>query len=157
MTRKFHFQPSNTGDLVAVEVNDNENWYFELYQNYSKVGSVVPAIVLNSNDWVEITEKPILVTEDGYEIYSYHTTLKKVAEDFEILYIDPDDTSKNPVFYEVKNAKAYIERHKPRYNIKDLMFLREEIKNAFSWYWTEQEIKDAILKTIIDLKNSKND
>jgi len=55
------------------------------------------------------------------------------------------------------NAQAHIESYKPRYNIKDLMFLRQEVKNAFSWYWTEQEIKDAILKTIIDLKNSKND
>ncbi|AFH22577.1 hypothetical protein OSG_eHP30_00110 [environmental Halophage eHP-30] len=60
MSRKFQFKPSNTGDLVAVEVVDDENWYFELYHNYSQVGSLVPSIVLHSNDWQEITEPELV-------------------------------------------------------------------------------------------------
>jgi len=45
---------------VAVEVVDDENWYFELYHNYSQVGSLVPSIVLHSNDWQEITEPELV-------------------------------------------------------------------------------------------------
>jgi len=159
MVRKFKHK---TLPLTA-EMDSNKIFYLILDSNKNPVESIARKDLIElSQEWQEITEPqlvegPILVTEDGYEIYSYHTTLKEVAEDFEILPIDPDDASKNPVFYGIENAKAYIERHKPRYNIEDLLYLRQEVRSAFFLYGIEEEIKDAILQTINDVKNSKND
>jgi len=166
MTRKFHFQPSNTGDLVAVEVNDNENWYFELYQNYSKVGSVVPAIVLNSNDWVEVTEKPILVTEDGYEVYEVNNIWKVDSNGLNIVENCPCKSNLTTLperfkfFAYQENAEAYIERNKPKYSDEDLDHIRRVVDEDIDYYVNEHELKGSIMTAIEnlrELKNSKND
>jgi len=161
MARKFK---STITDWVAVE--DDFVGQFNMYNAKNEYeGNISFLMVENSNDWVEIKQEPILVTEDGYDLYDKNEQIWFVFsgwpdDDFELDKRSINQTcnlEKQCVFYKKENAEAYIERHKPRYNIKDLMFLRQEVKNAFSWYWTEQEIKDAILKTIIHLKNSKND
>jgi len=163
MTRKFHFQPSNTGDLVAVEVNDNENWYFELYQNYSKVGSVVPAIVLNSNDWVEVTEKPILVTEDGYEVYEVNNIWKVDSNGLNIVENCPCKSNLTTLperfkfFAYQENAEAYIERCKPRYSKDDLNHLRKKVLNVFNSLSDQNQIENEVLKAISIMEDSKND
>jgi len=164
MTRKFKFKPSSIGDLIAVEAADDENWYFELYHGYCHRGTVPPVIVLNSNEWEEITEKPILVTEDGYEVYSYHNTLKEVTEDFEILPIDPDDASENPVFHEMANAKAYVEKHKLRYSEKDLLNIVSALtsyevntdSNSLATLDYRQGVSDAVSHAISLLQNVRN-
>jgi len=86
MTRKFQFKPSSTGDLVAVEIVNDENWYFELYHNYSHVGDLVPIIVLNSNEWVQITPSELVagrwyVDDHGSVFRHLHTKDKEVVGD----------------------------------------------------------------------------
>jgi len=150
MTRKFK---STITDWVAEK--DKFSEMYKLFNTFgARKGSLPIKMVENSKDWEEITEKPILVTEDGYEVYSYHNTLKEVTEDFEILPIDPDDTSKNPVFHEIANAKAYIERHKPKYSDEDLNNLLVEVINRTR----ETKVNHNTVKDLIDnLKALRND
>jgi len=164
MVRKF--KHNQTG-WVAIQDGSNQRILL-LYPSENStclIGSIYLRFLTDCENWQEITQDPILVTEDGYKLHDKNEQIWFVFsgwpdDDFELDKRSINQTcnlEKQCVFYKKENAEAYIERHKPRYNIKDLMFLRQEVKNAFSWYWTEQEIKDAILKTIIHLKNSKND
>jgi len=162
MTRKFQFKPSSTGDLVAVEVVNDENWYFELYHGYFHTGTVPPVIVLNSNEWVEITEKPILVTEDEYEVFD------KSEQIWFVLFSEEDNEHQmikasysvmpNPenktTFYHEENAQTYIKSHKPRYSNEDLEWLRTEVRCRTK----ETKVKHNIVECLIGrLKSSKND
>jgi len=119
-------------------------------------------ILYDSGVWAQKVEEPILVTEDEHSLNygdTYWIVLRDDNWDLSKMEFSSNTIQSSKVmrFYYRENAEAYIEWNKPKYKIKDLMCLRQEVKNAFSWYWTEEEIKDAILKSIIHLKNSKND
>jgi len=157
MRRKFKHKVT---DWKAIESGFADQHYkiYNAIDDYE--GHLSFGMVENSNDWQEITQEPILVTEDGYEL-NYGDKYYMVSETFKVqekrLSKATLFSSAARRFYYQENAEAYIERHKLRYSNKDLDYLRQEVKNACGCYANEHQIEDIIVTAIINLKESKND
>jgi len=164
MTRKFK---STITDWVAIpnmSSFDNVIWYYDLYNAKDEYeGRISCRMVENSNDWEEITEKPILVTEDDYEAFELDNIWKVDSNGLNIVGNCPCKSNLTTLperfkfFAYQENAEDYIERHKPRYSNEDLDHIKREVKEAIDNCPIKPKLKIAIMTAIENLKNSKND
>jgi len=122
-------------------------------------GALPVEMVENSNDWEEITEKPILETQDNFVKYEGDIVYLVHSEDWSIskAYCSSELTTQaesEVYFHSIENAKAYIERHKPRYSNEDLNNLLVEVINRTR----ETKVNHNTVKDLIDnLKALRND
>jgi hypothetical protein len=162
MARKFK---STITDWVAIpnmSSFDNVIWYYyDLYNAKDEYeGRISCRMVENSNDWEEITEKPILVTEDGYEAFELDNIWKVDSNGLNIVGNCPCKSNLTTLperfkfFAYQENAEAYIEQHKPRYSNEDLNNLLVEVINRTR----ETKVNHNTVKDLIDnLKALIND
>lgn len=156
MTRKFKHKQT---DWVAVE--EEFNVAYKLYNAHNEYqGRISFRMVESGSDWQEITQEPILVTEDGYEL-NYGDKYYMVSETFKVqekrLSKATLFSSAARRFYYQENAEAYIERHKLRYSNADLDSLTERIEIIKDAASDKIEMKAKTKVLIHELKNSKND
>jgi len=147
MTRKFKHKQT---DWVAVE--EEFNVAYKLYNAHNEYqGRISFRMVESGSDWQEIKQKPILVTEDGYEL-NYGDKYYMVSETFKLQEKRLSEatlfSSAARRFYYQENAEAYIERHKLRYSNEDLDWLLTQINPV-----SGSEAK----RFINSLKEKKND
>jgi len=160
MTRIFK---STITDWVAIpnmSIFGNVIRYYDLYNaKYEYGGRISCRMVENSNDWEEITKKPILETQDNFVKYEGDIVYLVHSEDWSIskAYCSSELTTQaesEVYFHSIENAKAYIERHKPRYSNEDLNNLLVEVINRTR----ETKVNHNTVKDLIDnLKALRND
>jgi len=158
MTRKFI---STITDWVAVE--DKFLGQFNLYNAKDEYeGNIALLMVENSNDWEEITEKPILVTKDdvvkyeGDMLYVVHSEDWSISKAYCSHELTKPPLNKIP-FHEKQKAFYYIEDNKPRYSNEDLEWLIREVENLRGRASDTGEMRADVKCLIRDLKFSKND
>jgi len=161
MTRKFK---STITDWVAIKGKsglEDVLRYYKLYNAQGEFKGIISfKMVEKSNEWEEITEKPILVTEDGVKVYDGNEEI--CVLNLHVMRIvrrlaNECTESDCKYFYHKENAEAYIEREKPKYSDEDLNHISREVNEAIDSYYTEHKIKEYIMAAIETLKNSKND
>jgi len=165
MVRKFKHKA--TGD-IATQHSDCKDLYEIVSHNDQNCSVAVPASLIEKSvyDWEEITEKPILVTEDGYEAFELDNIWKVDLNGLNIVEDCPCKSNLTTLperfkfFAYQENAEAYIERNKPKYSDEDLDHIRRVVDEDIDYYVNEHELKGSIMTAIEnlrELKNSKND
>lgn len=91
-------------------------------------------------DWAVHYKKPILITEDGVELFEGDVVYYVLISDRYIIYSNPvnkyDGGNPNYKYFSTKKAaEKYIEENKPRFSKKDILNLYEKLKTHTFSYW----------------------